>query len=560
MNRDFTKIVRETTERVNADWVLLLATVLAVFWSELPRWPSAVERILSTLSTSELVVTVVVNGFFIFVALYVSIGIVLPKWMRRPFERSVPLRLIVALTLLPYSISLYSIQLSRTYFEFLHSELYILSLICILILGFKFVQDKPLVHPKSEVLEPVSRLEAAAEKSSDSNDTSSEELFEQMQGKGRLFRAGLQSFVVLSIGGLYAIPLVLLATLLALFLWFYPLLEILAVIKIFSSRLSRVAKSVSGTNTESLGLEKVSTIPDIETASYRMLRTARTNSGKGGIMAAILGLIPAGMYISLFSPSVNTAQWLILYDALTQTAISPSLDSLGYATEKAVEATEYLAVGITPFVLGLYTIWFWFRTLRRVPLLPKRALPSYELTLEEWTPPARPVGFMIPPTLMVLIWFSHASTALNWPWGISIILFKLEFAVLWLVTLALLFASVLLTYRREPEKDYNIYFEFVVPLFIQYIAFVHIIEGAEVIAVIGMTILLSMQSQYVYRYYANRSIRRQYGFAVVAGVLTAGVASFARDWIVAICIGIAIFGVFALGTTMNNRLDTETEG
>lgn len=106
---------------------------------------------------------------------------------------------------------------------------------------------------------------------------------------------------------------------------------------------------------------------------------------------------------------------------------------------------------VAAFVSGLYGLWYWIRTLRRLPAFvawwedARRSTPRTATEADLPDAPTRPVGYMLPPSLLVMLSYDWAAPS---P---SLVPDRGAYLLLWGGVLLVTFWTVYRTANRRPQ-------------------------------------------------------------------------------------------------------------
>ena len=440
---------------------LATAIALSIGWAEINRVGVQRELLVRLTPLSGDLWSLIFNGLLMFMVIYTSINLVFPNSLRRVFNGSEGLQLITSAYLVLFSLAFYEVSLSSRYLSFVldHVLAYIFIFALLIPLGLRLSQDVPLVHAQS----PPLRGFCSIINSLQSKDITPTQLVDEFTTYNTEINIIGSIFIAMGISGLYSIPLLILATFTGAFALLYPLLEIVALIELLQKGIVLLLNKLYYRLKEPGGAAEIAVIniPDIETESYRLIQAARTNKGKAGVLAVAIGYLHAVLILLLPDINIYSDASYLFVEAAESFIASPSVSTFRYVAGKI----GFLILEITPIVVLSYLIWFWFRTLRRVPLINERPSP------DEWTPPNKPVGFGLPAALTLLLYQLDPSTLFRVPVVDKFALTATAFVALMGLLFLSMFGSVWLTRQINSGSSYNPITELISPVAILWLSF-----------------------------------------------------------------------------------------
>jgi hypothetical protein len=278
-----------------------------------------------------------------------------------------------------------------------------------------------------------------------------------------------------------------------------------------------------------------------------------------GVLFAVAPLLLAGAYhtpTTAFSPSALLGAYWSLAELRT-------LGSLGYAVDVTGDAAVWAALSLTPLVVVCYCLWYWFRTVRRIPTLLYHAdAASVRAHLDETakTPNvSRPKGLLLSLCLVVWAWLSHRFT-----WGAAFVPIPLArgefgFLLVWSVGIGVLAWTVYEAVQSAPTVPESPVREIYVPLGVQILVVMDM--GLDRVIELGSLLTLLVLFVSLYYLFPRSEVlfdlprsRRILAFASVGS--TFGFLLWLQyDVGLSLLLGAAVFVVFVLGGEWHDLIE-----
>jgi hypothetical protein len=419
------------------------------------------------------------------------------------------------------------------------------------------VESRPIHHPDNYFARPLVGLSTA-----DDSAAGWRADFETLAGRPRL--RPLVSLLVAAAGtSVFVVPATLLGIFVGTLSLYYPVIEIVALVGAVGSWVLRRDRTPAPDSPIGGGLDAAR---DVDSSFYRQLRTAVTPRAWGvflpvllGVLFAVAPLLLAGAYhtpTTAFSPSALLGAYWSLAELRT-------LGTLGYAVDVTGDAAVWAALSLTPLVVVCYCLWYWFRTVRRIPTLLYHAdAASVRAHLDETakTPNvSRPKGLLLPLCLVVWAWLSHRFT-----WGAAFVPIPLArgefgFLLVWSVGIGVLAWTVYEAVQSAPTVPESPVREIYVPLGVQILVVMDM--GLDRVIELGSLLTLLVLFVSLYYLFPRAEVlfdlprsRRILAFASVGS--TFGFLLWLQyDVGLSLLLGAAVFVVFVLGGEWHDLIE-----
>ena len=369
--------------------------------------------------------------------------------------------------------------------------------------------------------------------------------------------------VVVAGTSIFVVPAALLGIFIGTLSLYYPVIEIAALVGAVGSWVLQSDCTPDPDSPVGSGFEAAR---DVDSSFYRQLRTAVTPRAWGIFLPVLLGVLFAVVPLLLphtYHTPTTAFRPSALLGAYSSIVELRTAGSLGYAVDVTGDAAVWAALSVTPLVVVCYSLWYWFRIVRRIPTLLYHAdsapLRARFQDAAEMPTVSRPRGSFLPLGVVVWSWLSH-----RFIWGASFVPMpaaqsEFGFLFVWSAGVSVLLWTVYDAVQTEPSVPDSPFREIYVPLGVQILVVMDM--GLDRVAEAGS--LLTLLVLFVSLYYLLPKVetlfelarsRRLLVFALV-GSAFAFLLSINYDVGVSLLVGALVFATFALGGEWHARIE-----
>ncbi|WP_152420059.1 hypothetical protein [Halorubrum distributum] len=367
-----------------------------------------------------------------------------------------------------------------------------------------------------------------------------------------------RSAVMIAGTSIYVLPVAIFGTLIGVLNVYYPILELAAILAVAGLL---VLQNDLTPRSGSWLKKPFESAQEVDERFYQQIRVANSPRAwslfllviLSSLFSVLLLLRPPAVFIGTYSTTPET-----VIRAYTDIIQSVSLSSVVNAAESSGSLIGWVALKITPFGVVCYALWFWYRTIRRLPAYLYQAGTSSKS--EDFSPipsVSRPRGYFVPVVIIATAWISHPLTVpdpfLPLPFEHS----NGRFIVLWLIGVGLLCVTLLQTVYSSRNPPKSIHQELVIPSVIHYFIisnfFMSNLVNPSVLAFVILFALMYYLHPMAHAIRSDSRPKRLLGSVGVGlGFGAVGFISPSYSNTISILVATIIFIVFAIGTELDS--------
>lgn len=318
-----------------------------------------------------------------------------------------------------------------------HSVVTLLPLFGLLIFA-KFRVAEPLTDPDGPYLAILSRVEISREE-------------RVVLATANDILRFVPYVMVIAVTALYFTPLLMIGSFTAAMRFYPGVLEVVGIVAVVGSKVLRSPRMGEQHVGLADWLERTATF---DSSFYDVISETPLGAGWGFMLALLFGLLQVSVLVFIH-PSIGPFPFdafSIGLGGLPPGSGIPTTHAIGMLTR----VWFWLVVVSTPYLLGLFGLWFWYQTARRTPSIIQQHVEGTEAfssdSSVETPPVARPRGWLLPLTGLLLISVSHPVYQQTPGLGIPAFHAPSVQIAAWVASIGLFGWCIAATTAAEPER------------------------------------------------------------------------------------------------------------